>query len=243
MTQSAQQLRLALRIGLLGLVLTFAWDLSGWDLALTGFFANTHGFAWRDSWLAHTALHDGGHWLAIGALIVALAHALWPQPLRTNPASSAGPSRAEHLYWLGAVIVCALTIPALKRLSATSCPWELTQFGGHIRYVPHWLIGLTDGGHGHCFPSGHASSAFAFFGLYFLWLPYNRLRARRILLLILALGAAFSWAQLVRGAHFLSHSLWTAWACWAISITALALQHHKLKKLGSDQHFLLPPAN
>ena len=42
---------------------------------------------------------------------------------------------------------------------------ELAEFGGVAQHVSHWSLGVLDGGPGHCFPSGHASSAFAFFAL------------------------------------------------------------------------------
>lgn len=213
-----------------GLILVALWDLSGWDLTVTSWYANAHGFSWRDRWLARTVLHDGGHWLSIGAWVLLLAHTVLPKSRSAQHAMMTGPSRCERLYWLGVVILSALTISGLKQLSSTSCPWELTQFGGHARYISHWLIGVSDGGSGHCFPSGHASSAFAFFGLYFLWRPYRPQRARRILRGLLILGGLFSWAQLVRGAHFLSHSLWTAWVCWAISTAALALRRQQVQK-------------
>ena len=48
-------------------------------------------------------------------------------------------------------------IPLLKARSLTSCPWDLIEFGGKAQYVSHWLRGVTDGGPGRCFPSGHAS--------------------------------------------------------------------------------------
>lgn len=219
-----------LSITIAGFIIVALWDLSGWDLMVSSWYANAHGFSWRDAWLARTALHDGGHWLAIGAWVLALAHAFWPKAQAARHTPMAEPSRSEHLYWLSVVVLSALAISGLKQLSSTSCPWELTQFGGQAQYVPHWLIGVRDGGHGHCFPSGHASSAFAFFGLYFLWRPYHPQRARRILTSLLILGGLFSWAQMVRGAHFLSHSLWTAWTCWTISAAALALRQQQTRK-------------
>ena len=54
-----------------------------------------------------------------------------------------------------------------QNLSATSCPWDLAQFGGVARHVSHWALGVLDGGSGRCFPAGHASAGFAFLGGYF----------------------------------------------------------------------------
>ncbi len=32
------------------------------------------------------------------------------------------------------------------------------------------------------------------------------------------LGFAMGWAQMMRGAHFLSHNLWTAWVIWLVNV-------------------------
>jgi membrane-associated PAP2 superfamily phosphatase len=34
--------------------------------------------------------------------------------------------------------------------------------------------------------------------------------------------AAFGGAQYLRGAHYPSHTLWTAWLCWVLSAALLA---------------------
>lgn len=201
-------------ITVLGLVLLVLWELSGWDLTLTHIYASAQGFAWRDAWLTETLLHAGGRRLAQVLFLVAL----WDCYRAAIP----GPTRQERWYWLGITALSLLAVPSLKSLSTTSCPWDLAEFGGraYAHYVPHWMLGVHDGGAGHCFPAGHASSAYAFFGLYFLWQPHRPVWARSLLLTVGLLGAAFTWAQLARGAHFLSHSLWTAWLCWLLAVGA-----------------------
>jgi membrane-associated PAP2 superfamily phosphatase len=109
-------------------------------------------------------------------------------------------------------------VPAIKRVSLTSCPWDLAEFGGAAQYVSHWRWGVGDGGAGHCFPSGHAAGAFAFLSGYFVLRPHEARWARRWLIGVLVVGALFGTAQLVRGAHYPSHTLWTAWLCWAICL-------------------------
>jgi len=196
------------------LVLLAAWELSGWDLKLIRFFGDATGFGWRDHWLTSRVLHEGGRWLA-GAILAVLA---WDaiSPL------GGGPSRRERRYWLGVVIVTLVLVPTIKRFTSTSCPWDLAEFGGAVAYVPHWLPFVRDGGPGHCFPSGHSVSAFAFLGTYFLWRAHSRRVARAVLAATVVLGIAYSWAQMARGAHFASHGLWSAWLCWAMAVAALA---------------------
>ena len=199
----------------LALLALLAWDFSGADLWLTRQIADGAGFAWRDAWLTRHLLHDGGRLFAFGLLAVGLADVWWLSRRR-------GPSRAERAWWTAVVFVSLLAVPAIKQLSATSCPWDLAEFGGVAAYVPHWQLGLADGGPGHCFPSGHAVAAFVFFGLYFLWRGHRPRLARAWLAGTLLLGLAFGAAQVLRGAHYLSHVLWTAWICWALAAGASA---------------------
>lgn len=204
------------RAALIALLALAAWEASGWDLALSRHFGNAAGFVWRHAWFTEQLLHNGGR-LASWLLLGGLAWDAW-RPVAT------GPGRRERVYWLGVVALSVVLVPALKRFSTTSCPWDLAPFGGHVPYVPHWLLGSTDGGAGHCFPSGHAVAAFAFVGVYLLWRPYRPRAARAFLVLLLATGFVFGLAQLVRGAHFASHTLWSAWLCWALALLAAALE-------------------
>ena len=197
---------------LAGLLALLAWEASGWDLVTARWVGGASGFAWREAWWARVLLHDGGRWLSL-ALLALLA---WDaaRPLLH------GPSRRERTYWLMVVIACALAVPALKQASATSLPWDLAEFGGHAPYVPHWLLGRIDGGPGHCFPSGHAVSAFAFLGTAFLWRPHRPALSRRLLIVIALMGALYGATQYLRGAHFISHTLWSAWLCAAMALCA-----------------------
>jgi membrane-associated PAP2 superfamily phosphatase len=195
---------LALTLALLALLLW--WEASGWDLVLAGWYGDRAGFALRDVWWTRGLLHDGGRWVSAAALP---ACALWAWRGRDA-------TRPIRMAWFGLVLLCLLAVPALKQLSQTSCPRELSAFGGSATYVPHWLINVFDGGPGHCFPSGHAVAAFAFLPLYFHWRDRRPALARTILAAVLLAGALFGWAQLVRGAHFPSHTLWSAWLCWAV---------------------------
>ncbi len=198
------------------LALLVAWDASSMDLAAAQLFGNSTGFAGRDSWWAATMLHDGGRvlaWLLLAAQVL--------MTLRVSPNT---PTRAARWGWIGVTLLCALTVPALKRLSTTSCPWDMALFGGVAQHLSHWRWGVADGGAGHCFPSGHAVSAFAFFGIYLMWRPVNPQRARLWLAGVLIIGTLFGTAQLARGAHFPSHTMWSAWICWTLCSGMAALQ-------------------
>jgi membrane-associated PAP2 superfamily phosphatase len=196
---------LAITLGLLALLL--GWEASGLDLVVAHWYGNEAGFALRHAWWTRDLLHDGGRWLS-GAALAACVVLAW----RGDRAG-----RAQRIAWFGVVLACLVAVPALKRLSGTSCPWDLDAFGGGTPYVPHWLLTLPDGGPGHCFPSGHAVAAFAYLPLYFQWRGRRPALARGMLAAVLGCGALFGWAQLARGAHFPSHTLWSAWLCWSFA--------------------------
>ena len=196
----------------LALIALLLWESSGLDLVVVRWYGSAHGFAWRDAWLTSTVLHKGGRVLAWGLLAIMFAYAWWP--LLT------GPSRTERALWLAVTLLCLLLIPAIKHASKTSCPWDLAEFGGVAAYVPHWRFDRIDGGSGHCFPSGHAVAASAFFSGYFLLRAHRLTFARCWLAGVCALLLLFGWAQLARGAHYPSHTFWSAWLCWAVCALA-----------------------
>jgi membrane-associated PAP2 superfamily phosphatase len=88
---------------------------------------------------------------------------------------------------------------------------------------------------GRCFPGGHASAGFALMAFYFAWRDTDATLARWFLGVALVAGMVMGWTQMMRGAHFLSHNIWSAWVVWMY----LAVLYHvappcvKQKPLGS----------
>jgi membrane-associated PAP2 superfamily phosphatase len=213
-----------LTVALLGLLLIVLWEASGLDLALSRQYGTHAGFLWRDAWPTRALLHDGGRAIAWCVMAFIVGRTLLPDDDGT---------RAERRYWIGVALVCLLLVPTLKRLAASSCPWDLAEFGGVAAYVPHWRLGVHDGGPGHCFPSGHAVVAFAFFCVYFQWRAQRPWRARAALVAVLGAGVLFGWAQLARGAHFASHTMWSAWLCWTVcALAAWARARNDARRAG-----------
>jgi membrane-associated PAP2 superfamily phosphatase len=192
-------------------VLLLAWDALGPDLALARLFGTPTGFPGRNSWLLSTLLHDRARDLG-RLLVILLALAIWfPVGVLRQL------SRAERAGLFAGTLLSLLAVSVVKNLSTTSCPWDLAEFGGVARHVSHWAWQVRDGGDGRCFPAGHASAGFAFVAGYF-WLRGTAPAAARIWLSVaLAAGLFLGLVQQVRGAHYMSHTLWTAWVCWVTS--------------------------
>lgn len=199
---------LAFTVAALALIL--AWDASGGDLWLARQMGRTSGFALRENFWLTAVLHEGGRavaWLLWLALLLALR---WP------PRFMRGLDLAARWQLVLAVLAAVLAINLLKYTSRSSCPWSLREFGGAATYVSHWIWGQGDGGPGHCFPAGHASAGFAFMTGWFVWRRVSPAMARAWLALALAAGLVLGIGQQLRGAHFMSHTLWTAWICWVV---------------------------
>lgn len=190
--------------------LALAWDASGLDLPLAHLAGSVTGFPLRNDWLLSTVAHEGGRRLAWLLALVLCLSVWWP----LGPLARIG--QGERLQLAVSVLLGALAVSLLKAGSHTSCPWELADFGGIAHYASHWSL-ATDGGAGRCFPAGHASSGFTFIGGYFAFRAIDGRLARRWLAGALVAGVLFGLAQQWRGAHFMSHTLWTAVVCWSVA--------------------------
>ena len=195
------------------LLATLVWDASGADLHVMGWLADTQGFAWRDHWWLKNLLHDTVKQLAV--LIYILVWVMVVRPVGFFK-TLRGSQRLEVA--LG-ITLSLLLVSTLKRISLTSCPWELQAFGGVARYVSHWSWGVADGGGGMCFPGGHVSSAFAFLAVALPLLSSAQADMRRLgqrmTALIVVTGLVLGLVQTLRGAHYPSHTAWTALLCAA----------------------------
>jgi len=211
----------------LGLAALLSWDASGLDLWVMRRLGDAAGFAWRDAWFTTQLVHKGGRLLSFGLVAFILLVNLRPAQLLPRL------TRRERLGWLLTTLLCLAVVALIKRVSLTSCPWDLAEFGGTAHYISHWALGLSDGGGGHCFPSGHASAAFAFLcGGWALARAYPRL-ARAWLAAVIVLGIVYGTGQMLRGAHYPSHTMWTAWICWAVTVAAGAIAPVRVRRLAA----------
>lgn len=148
---------------------------------------------------------------AVAVLILAAGPARWRDRLRF----------ARRDLWVA--LLTLVTVPALaglgKNVSNTFCPSEIRRYGGDVPYVKlcePYPDNDRPERRGHCFPAGHASGGFALLGL--LWL--RRTRAWRFGGLALGLGTGW-WMggyQMLKGAHYLSHTLVTMLVAWIVML-------------------------
>lgn len=211
----------------LALLLALEWTPLDLVLARLSYEPAAATFPLREHPVTTRVAHDGVR-LAAGLVFAWIAVSAWKPfgPLRRL-------RRPQRVYLLAATVVCLIIVALLKRASAAHCPWGLVEFGGTQPYLrlldpvpPGWTRGA-------CFPAGHALSAFAYIGSYFAWRGVDRRAAVAWLAAVLLVGVFAGVAQQLRGAHFLSHTLWTAWLCWTISATLAWLVRARLRTVNT----------
>lgn len=227
-TLPQQSLLPARTLRLLGLwlalaaLLILAEGATSLDLRLADimFDFNAHHFPWQNAWLTDRFGHGILKAILTGLALLPITVVLWDVARR---------GRTLHPWWrlrLRLLALCAVLVPLvvslLKRASHSHCPWDLTRYGGAQPYY-HLLEAIPDWVEpGHCLPGGHASSALWLVGLAVFWLPHDVRKAGLVASATLALGGLVGWMQQMRGAHFLSHTLWSMWIAAALLLALLA---------------------
>lgn len=162
-------------------------------------------FPLQHYWLFEMLLHDGIKRVLLVVGVGILLRTVWVVIKKK-------PDRMRWLYLTVSLIVTPTLIAWMKSRSLQACPWDLKVYGGTLLY--HGLFDLKGvSGYG-CFPAGHASGGYALLAFYFFWRDSSLRLARAGLWAGLLLGSLMGVSQMVRGAHFLSHTLWTLWLVW-----------------------------
>ena len=201
---------LAIALALAPLIL-LVFEATALDRSLIApyYDAAAHAFPLRDDPFMQNIMHSGTKLVVTGIAVAVFGAFLLTFIL---------PHWTQHrrrLLWLGAGMAgSSLLVALLKQGSALHCPWDLVEYGGYAPF--HGLLDRLPAGTaaGRCFPGGHASGGFALMAFYFAWRDTHRRAARMFLAIGLLAGMVMGWAQMMRGAHFLSHNVWSAWVAW-----------------------------
>ena len=190
------------------------------DHALTGIFYDpgTRQFPLRDHAFWAVIMHTGLKYLSVAAWFALLVY--WAT-LRGH--QSRQPLRRAIGFTLLVAPLAALAVSSLRALSAHSCPWALSIYGGTADYFRFFKAMPLNPGSGRCAPSGHAAAGFVWLTGYIALRGVDRTATRFALAFGLLLGVLTGLTQIVRGAHFLSHVLLTAWICFTVGWTCDSL--------------------
>ncbi len=207
-------------LALFALFLVFIYPKTGLDQTLIAPYFNVvlHRFMLKHhvflEQYMHTHLKALITLIAISALLLGLKVSIY----KTTGVSFL--TRLQLLYtnayffaFIG-MVVSTSVVSILKSISIHGCPKDLTMYGGSLPLLDLFARLPSGVKAGHCFPGGHASGGFALMAFYFAFKEIKPKLAKLGLICGLALGFAMGWAQMMRGEHFLSHNLWTAWVVW-----------------------------
>lgn len=177
-----------------------------------------HAWALKSHPLLEPLIHTGGRAASLAAwLLVVVAYA-WS----CFDARLARWRRALAYLALTTLLATAL-VSGLKSATSMDCPWDLTRYGGDRAFVSLFEYRPATMPAAACFPAAHASAGYAWVTLYFFFLTTLPSLRWAGLSLALLVGATFGFAQQLRGAHFLSHDLWTLITCWLVALAGYPL--------------------
>ena len=229
----------------LGMLMAFVYPYTGLDALLIAPYYDGHALAFplkQDGFLGNV-MHQGLKDLVIAFSLIVLGLYLYGVKLglaieRHQIKKHWCRTYQQPLLWIFlAMVISTATISILKHLSIHDCPWNLLEYGGTQPLVALFASLPAGVKPGHCFPGGHASAGFALMAIYFAFRDSAPKYANIGLMLGLLLGFAMGWAQMMRGAHFMSHNLWTAWLVWMTLLVQYliwqpkSLAQHDVRKL------------
>ncbi|HHW4680161.1 MAG TPA: phosphatase PAP2 family protein, partial [Xylella taiwanensis] len=187
----------------------------GGDHWLADLLYRLEGEQWllKQHWITEYLIHRVGKWLTIAAALCLLGGALVGSWKRSVTCDYVRPS----LYVVMTLVLSTSLVSLAKRFTGMDCPWDLVRYGGELPF-----IGLFESRHGleasGCFPAAHASVGYAWVCLYFAaWVLCPTWRWLGLMIGLVA-GLTFGISQQLRGAHFLSHDLWSLTICWLVAL-------------------------
>ncbi len=170
-------------------------------------------WAFKDAWWTTHVIHRGGKNLStLAGVLVMLAL------LRACLDARWKALRRPLLYLLLAVGLSTGLVALLKSMTQMDCPWDLQRYGGLRPFIGLFEARPELLGRAACFPAGHASAGYGWVALYFFALQVRPRWRWVALATAVATGLAFGFSQQLRGAHFLSHDVWSLAVSWTVAV-------------------------
>lgn len=196
------------------IIASWLLDYQGFDLTITDMIYSDQDNQWqlKKHWFFEDVIHKGGRKLAALMLVTCLLALIL-----SYYHSSLHRYRRGLIYLNSTVIISLLVIALLKATTHIACPWDFQRYGGDQIFMPIYKS-LFRGSGGNCFPAGHSSAGYSWIAVYFFCRYYGSRWQWPTLCAAIVMGMSFGVSQQIRGAHFLSHDLWTLNLCWYISL-------------------------
>lgn len=198
------------------------------DLLLADYYFDfqTKHFKWKSTWFAQQLMH-----VYVKDCIMLFGFSLISLVLADAVVNFYGMTRwlrARLRFTAVAAVLIPTIISLLKQQSALHCPWDEVRYGGTAPYFRLLDAIPSSMQAGHCFPAGHASTGLWLAAFCVFWLPNRPRVALAVFSSGIGIGLLLGWVQQMRGAHFLSHTLWSMWIASAIIFIMLRLSQSTL---------------
>lgn len=206
-----QVIFLALSAGLL----LFVFETTDLDLQLARpfFDGQAHDFPLRQHGFFNPVFYYGFKFAVVAGAVAALACCL----LGCCGRLVWLPKKNACLAMLGLILIPS-AVALLKLNTNRHCPWDIAEFGGFAPYLG-LLAGMpAEIVRGVCFPAAHAASGFMWLACGLALQTYSPTLSRRVIIGAVLLGLFMGLTRQAQGGHFISHTLWSAWLAWAISL-------------------------
>jgi membrane-associated PAP2 superfamily phosphatase len=218
-------------VGLLLSAIFLIWVYPiGLDLKLSNLYFDygANSFTLKHQFFLDTIMHDGlkhcMRIIALGSLAIAILTTFKQQAGQSILVLTKTLFSNPFFFVFIGMFSANSAVGILKHLSIHGCPNDLLMYGGKLPLLKLFTdlpLGVKAG---HCFPGGHASGGFALVTFYFAFKSSKPRFARAMLMISLLLGFAMGWAQIMRGEHFLSHNLWSAWVVWLVVFVLFSIK-------------------
>lgn len=196
--------------GILGLIAVLAIEtFTNIDIALQNLCFNAE----KNQWLINPELHKKLTYFFYDGLKVAMIFSA-VACLSNLLISIKKKSLRQYNHFCLIMLLSFILIPALiaggKAFTNVYCPYQLNIYNGlypFVRVLENYPADFIQTKVGKCFPAGHATAGFAFLGLFYAFHQY------KYRLIGLGIGLSLGWIagiyQMLRGQHFLSHTLFS----------------------------------
>ncbi|QSQ31761.1 phosphatase PAP2 family protein [Xanthomonas translucens pv. translucens] len=192
-------------------------------------------WALKNAALTRSLIHHDGKLLSTVAWVATAGLAAWAWRRADSQRY-----RLPLLYLALAVALSTGVVSLLKSLTHMDCPWDLSRYGGHLPYIGLFEPRPAGMPHAACFPAGHSSAGYAWVALYFVALALKPAWRWPALAVGLGAGLLFGLGQQLRGAHFLSHDLWTLSLSWGVALGLYRVLLWRPQVSARSMHVALP---
>lgn len=183
-----------------------------------------HHLQWRmkKTFFFDTLMHRFSRYVLILIYLIILGHFIAKVTKKDDLAG------AYHLLILLITIgTSVLWVTTLKRILEVDCPWDLLRYGGEKPFFSLFNYPVSYLPSAHCFPASHASVGFSWLAVFFYFKATKQINDYKTLGLILFIGVCFGIGQQLRGAHFISHDVWSFIICWTNAIVIYKFAYRK----------------